>query len=358
MGQQQIIRRLTHGRFRKDNSDMSKNTIYNKLAERLGLTESKLLPRIFKELATPFEARLLLALPATPGELAIKFSLNGEKTKEILDILMVKGLAIPLVKEGVSRYFIVRNALQLHDSSLQFDSGEKVSELWHRFRESEWYDICKEWGELPMPGMRVLPFPNAVQEQADLVFAEDMEAVAQKAAIIAVVRCVCRTVMKGCGHPLDVCFVFDAGAEFALRRGTGRKIGIDEAHSIFDRSAQEGLVPQAMNRAKVAHLCFCCADCCIFFEPYAKFGYRLIAPSRYQAVVDEGLCNGCQECVERCQFDAIDMRQTASSRILKAFVAPEKCYGCGVCAIKCSPVAMRLKVVRPALHIPQTNSLY
>lgn len=337
---------------------MSQKTIYNKLAEKLGLAESRLLPLIFKELVTPHEARLLLELPATPGELSIKFSLNEKRTKEILDRLMVKGIAIPLVKEGVSRYFIVRNALQLHDSSLQYEISEKVISLWQEFRENEWYDICKEWGEQPSPGMRVLPFQNTIRERTSMLFPEDMEAVALKAVTIAVVRCVCRIVMKRCSHPLDVCFVFDAGAEFALRRGTGEKIGVDEAHDIFNRCAQKGLVPQAMNRVKVAHLCFCCSDCCIFLQPYLKSGYRLIAPSRYQAVVDERLCNGCQDCVERCQFDAIDMRRIASTRILKASVTPDKCFGCGVCAIKCSPGALSLMLVRPAEHIPQTSSLY
>ena len=38
---------------------------------------------------------------------------------------------------------------------------------------------------------------------------------------------------------------------------------------------------------------------------------------------------------------------------MKAVVDPDRCYGCGACAIKC-PVegALALKLVRPKEHIP------
>lgn len=79
--------------------------------------------------------------------------------------------------------------------------------------------------------------------------------------------------------------------------------------------------------------------------------------SRYQSTVDPELCDGCQTCVERCIFGAIEMVRVPGSKKLKAYVDPDKCYGCGGCVIKC-PVegALTLKLVRPKEHIPMMES--
>ena len=78
--------------------------------------------------------------------------------------------------------------------------------------------------------------------------------------------------------------------------------------------------------------------------------------SRFQAMVDQDLCNGCQVCVDRCQFDAIEMVRPEGSKKYKAVVDAEKCWGCGACYIKCAPVAITLELVRPAAHIPQPEA--
>jgi Na+-translocating ferredoxin:NAD+ oxidoreductase RNF subunit RnfB len=85
-----------------------------------------------------------------------------------------------------------------------------------------------------------------------------------------------------------------------------------------------------------------------------KYGniYELLAPSRFKAVIDETLCNGCQTCVERCHFDAIEMRKAAGSKKMKSFVLDEHCMGCGLCIYTCPQKAMHLEIVRPPEHIP------
>ena len=64
---------------------------------------------------------------------------------------------------------------------------------------------------------------------------------------------------------------------------------------------------------------------------------KLWEKSRFQAVVDEEDCGGCQECLDRCQFDAIEMVMPEAStsgkksKKMKAEVIPDNCWGCGVC---------------------------
>jgi heterodisulfide reductase subunit A-like polyferredoxin len=86
------------------------------------------------------------------------------------------------------------------------------------------------------------------------------------------------------------------------------------------------------------------------------------AKSRYIATVDEDTCTGCQKCVDRCHFDAIDMVKPegdGKSKKLKAKVDPEACFGCGACVPGCDKVnALSMKCVRPPDHIPDENPGY
>jgi MinD superfamily P-loop ATPase len=55
--------------------------------------------------------------------------------------------------------------------------------------------------------------------------------------------------------------------------------------------------------------------------------------------------------VERCPFDAVEMKKPAGSKKLKASIIKENCMGCGVCIVGCKQKAMRFEVVRPPSYI-------
>ena len=74
--------------------------------------------------------------------------------------------------------------------------------------------------------------------------------------------------------------------------------------------------------------------------------------SRYEAFVNQDDCDGCQNCLDRCLFDAIEMVKTEGSKKLKAVVDPEMCFGCGVCVVGCDQAALKMKTVRPPEFIP------
>ena len=87
--------------------------------------------------------------------------------------------------------------------------------------------------------------------------------------------------------------------------------------------------------------CYCCACCCENLFPVTRARrFDLMTPNRFLAVVDEDRCKGCQDCVERCPFEAIEMRKTANSKKLKASVDAEKCKGCGLCIVGCKQQAL------------------
>ena len=50
--------------------------------------------------------------------------------------------------------------------------------------------------------------------------------------------------------------------------------------------------------------------------------------------MDDDLCSGCEECVERCFFGAIEMI-SITSKESKAVIDQDKCFGCGLCVVSC-----------------------
>jgi heterodisulfide reductase subunit A-like polyferredoxin len=71
----------------------------------------------------------------------------------------------------------------------------------------------------------------------------------------------------------------------------------------------------------------------------------MLASSGYVAVVDEGLCAGCGECAEFCQFAAISVDDGFAEIDVTA------CMGCGMCVAHCPQEAIEL-VREPARGKP------
>jgi heterodisulfide reductase subunit A-like polyferredoxin len=75
---------------------------------------------------------------------------------------------------------------------------------------------------------------------------------------------------------------------------------------------------------------------------------KFLAPSRFRAEVVADECTTCEECVERCFFDAIAMEGEDRA----ALIDPDKCMGCGLCAPVCPVECIHLKAVRPEEFVP------
>ena len=56
--------------------------------------------------------------------------------------------------------------------------------------------------------------------------------------------------------------------------------------------------------------------------------------------IDEEKCTGCGECVEKCQFYAIELNEDET----RAEVDFDKCMGCGACEISCPMEAVTMRV--------------
>ena len=68
--------------------------------------------------------------------------------------------------------------------------------------------------------------------------------------------------------------------------------------------------------------------------------------------VDSDECTGCEQCLERCQMDAISMNDDELAQ-----VNPDRCIGCGLCVTTCPVEAIKL-ISKPeaALRQPPANT--
>jgi len=331
--------------------------VYVVLAEKLGYGGSDRLGKILKRLMDREEAEIVAFLPCPVAELAQKAGKEEEKVNDNLSRLFGKGVVF-MTSKG---YRFARDIFQLHDATatdVRSDGawGRELLDLWEDFCQSEWYaDWAKSVGTWTMPMWRVVPARKAMSKETKLLPAEDIQAILDKATRFALGHCSCRRISGRCDFPTDVCLQVNRGAEYAIARGTGKELTRDEALEVMDTAEKAGLIHSVFNSSEVANvICNCCTDCCIFYYPLTKYGVleKGVARSRFQAEVDKAICKGCQTCVERCPFEAVEMVKIAGEKKLKAEITPEKCFGCGVCTVGCESGAIKLVEVRPPEYIP------
>jgi len=329
---------------------------YAEFAKRYGYQESARFKKVLRVLMNEDEVNVANLLPGTTEEISQKMNRKPDAIEDILKDLYQKGL----IFESSKGYKAARDIFQLHDatgSDMRSDDlwGRDLLDAWWDFSENELFkDIAKLGNAFPKPASRVIPARASIDESAKVLPNEDINGVIDKANRVAVVKCPCRRMAQKCDRPVEVCLQLNKGADYAIKRGSGREVSKEEAKEILQLAAEGGLVHSVGNAPEVGHyICNCCPDCCIFMYPWLTYGgvEKGIAKSRFEARIDVELCSGCQDCVEQCPFGAIEMAKVAGHKKMKAQVNPDKCYGCGVCAVNCITDSIKLHEVRPPEHV-------
>jgi len=332
---------------------MGKGDVYTEVMERLNYPKSEYLARLLRKLMAPEEAKLLLALPAETADLAAQFGLDEETIKGKLLELMERGLVIP--SKGELR--LARDVVRLHDATLS--SAEKwvdteLLDLWKDFYENDWFAAMNEGPQvLTQPVIRVIPAWRAIERSPqistdDFLPQENIRELIRGADLIAIVPCTCRRSMRRCDAPLDNCMQFNRGAEYAINRGAGRKVSVEEAIAIADEAEEVGLIHTWPFPPNFFEICNCCRDCCSIFDGGIYYGTvdKVLEKSRFRAEIDQDICTGCEDCVERCFFGAVEMAESDSIEGFKATLNLEKCFGCGLCVVGCSIGAITMKLAQ------------
>ncbi len=224
---------------------------------------------------------------------------------------------------------------------------ERLGDLWETYYAEAFgrelhtgFQLTRALPAVDAPKDRVVPYEDAVE-------------IAKNAPPATIVPCPCRQAARNCDDPLNVCIVFgqelyggnvpgQAVMDPALMVSSPRMrpADVDEVVDVLKMSERAGLVHTTMNTQEDFWIiCNCCRHACHLLRGITMLDIpHAVAPSSYWAVVDEGNCNGCVACVDRCQVSAISMNDDDIAQ-----VDYERCLGCGICTSICAPDAIRLE---------------
>ena len=168
---------------------------------------------------------------------------------------------------------------------------------------------------------------------------------------IVVLDCPCRASRPNPCLPLDVCLIIgEPFASFIVEHHPKRArwIRSQEAVDILKAEDERGHVHHAFFKdamlGRFYAICNCCACCCGAMQANRN-GIPMLASSGYLIQIDHEKCQGCGECIEFCQFKALNLENG------NLVVDKEKCMGCGACITKCKHHAHSL-VRAPEKGIP------
>ncbi len=331
---------------------MANQDVYKELSKKLMMENSEILPKIWGVICTEEEAEIENLLPGTVEDIAKRAGKGVDGTNAIIQSLFHKGAAFEYVRDEKTHYRMPRHVVQFHDSSILWkEAPPELIDLWVEFvNHKEYQQLLELAVEVKLPAfLRVVPINEAIEAKNQVLVYEDAAKLVEDAKSLAVVDCVCRKSMKKCNAPVEVCLQLNRGADYTIKRGTGRKIDAQEAFSILKKSEEAGLVHMTDNRAgKVNIICNCCRCCCEILRYATNIKTKdILAPSRYQASLDEDECTSCGVCVDVCPTEALSLTEDDVLEIDTA-----NCIGCGLCASTCPVEAIILKEIRAEDFIP------
>jgi ferredoxin len=349
---------------------MANNGIYEKIAEIFEYPGSQNLIKYLKVLFTPEEGELLLEFlePATCEQVAKRLNMDEKTLSEKLADFKRRRLLFH--KHGEYLFHLAMHGFFARIAKAKKeDIPEGFWKAWDDFMpeiEQKMITRSIEVAEqVPMSGImtRIIPARLAIDSNPnikpeDILPEEDIHAMLRMKGsqeVIAVSDCDCRIRAHRCDRPTYNCFEFGKYAEFNLNQSSSLKvISTEEAIAISDEAERAGLLKSGgIRKENGGVLCHCCDCCCNVMGATIRHGvaHQLRNPSRYRARVESESCIGCQECIDRCFFNAIEMTAVPGSKKLKASVNEEKCMGCGLCVIGCEQKALIFDLVKPPEYL-------
>ena len=304
-------------------------------------TESGAELKILAKLFTIEQAELASFLSITPlsiKEIAEKAKSEESEVKPQLHSMVKKGLIE--IKREAGKGFVfslmpfVVGFYERQNAKIDKEFAELFEEYYHEgFHQVMTIDPSVH---------RVIPVERTIPTNIDVMPYEKASTYLDEANSWGVLNCICRVQKKligeGCDHPIENCLVFSTKASAFDRTDDIRTLTKNEALQILDEANKAGLVHSTNNAQQdVTYICNCCTCSCGVLRGIAEKGcMNAVSSSDFFASVDADLCNGCEVCIDRCQFNALKMQDGICE------VDTKFCVGCGLCVTTCNSKAITL----------------
>ncbi|MBU2550678.1 MAG: hypothetical protein KKB20_19880, partial [Proteobacteria bacterium] len=225
--------------------------VYQQLAELFdrigfGIQYGPELDALLRALFSEDEARLALNVsamaPESPESVAGRTGQDPSRVAAMLDEMTDKGLLYCSERNGVKHYKIIQVVPGIFE--LQFMKGEVTPRTRELARHFDAYFHARQDDPAPAgavtPFARVIPVDKSVSPSVEVPDYETISRYIEESETISLSTCYCRhkqrLLDRGCDHPDDVCLSFGSFAEFAVKRGFGRRITPDQAREAMSRA--------------------------------------------------------------------------------------------------------------------------
>ena len=318
---------------------------------------------------TEEEAQIGARMPMTPAPLdalARRLGQAPEKLGAALERMAEKGLVLDFQTNGKPFYMLAPTVIGFFEFTFMRLHKElpnkKLADLLsaYMFEDRTFADNAFS-PETTQVG-RVIAHEKTIPDdlRSEILPYEQATEILKNAKLRAVGLCYCRHKAMHAGHPckkpMETCTTLDGSADWAIRRGYGRKISAEEAIEIAANTRDNYMVHIADNvQNEVSYICHCCGCCCGMLKAINVHGIQsAVHTSNYLATVNDDKCKACARCVKACPVMAIDILPLKFGEAT-ARINEETCLGCGACNIACKNNAMSMKAREKRVFTPADN---
>ncbi len=328
--------------------------IYKKLRERLDMfpqgfpkTGSGVELEILAHLFSAEEAEIMLSIRPTIEDvptIAARAGRDENELSEILYSMSKRGLILRYSESEEKRYyFLAPWMVGIWEFQLDNLTDENIKLYDQYYLEG----MVQARAKAKSAGFRVIPIEEEIQGLKQVQPYEKMSEIINAHTKFAVAPCICRkeAQMKGegCDKLLDACMMFGFAAEYYIENEIAREITKEEALKVLDKAEEDGLIHFSSNHSDdKIFICNCCGCCCKALAHLVKYDNpNAIGQSNYYAVQDKESCSDCEDCIERCQVNAIQLENDITA------IIQEKCIGCGLCVSTCPTESISMVMKSP-----------
>ena len=295
----------------------------------------------------PMRARTAAAISGKSG-------LPDDEVKQVLDRLArERHVILSFGKGDRERYLVLPLAPGTFEMTLMRPDPDTVTDWNRRFASlfealfSTGY--IKEYIKKPTDSVRYLPVGEVIPSLPQALPSDRLEVILDRYQHFGIGACQCRLMQKlngeGCGRMLEVCTVVGEYVPEMVQRGFLKSASKKDVLEAKAAAEKEGLVTWMVNEESgkyTSALCSCCGCCCGALRTVTEFNAPgFIAPPHFMPQIDRRECTLCEKCVDVCPMGALVIMGQDEGRRLSH--KPERCIGCGLCAVACPTDVLRMR---------------